>query len=82
VRPGSRAPDVLAALAERTSEPVSKQAPIERVWPDTFVEEANLRLSQRAGCVGEVRELPGGVCERFTEAFVGGDCVAAGRLPG
>lgn len=44
VRLGSRAFDILLALAERAGEIVSKDELIARVWPDTFVEQANLRV--------------------------------------
>src|SRR6516165_597553 len=44
VRLGSRALDILIALTERPSEVVSKEELIARVWPDTFVEEGNLRV--------------------------------------
>jgi predicted ATPase/DNA-binding winged helix-turn-helix (wHTH) protein len=41
---GSRALDILIALAERAGELVSNDELIARVWPDTFVEEGNLRV--------------------------------------
>jgi predicted ATPase/DNA-binding winged helix-turn-helix (wHTH) protein len=44
VRLGSRAFDVLLALVERPGEVVSKVELIARVWPDTVVEEGNLRF--------------------------------------
>ena len=44
VRLGSRALDILIAPTERPSEVVSKEDLIARVWPDTFVEEGNLRV--------------------------------------
>ena len=44
VRLGSRALDILIALAERPNELVSKEDLIARAWPDTFVEEGNLRV--------------------------------------
>ncbi|RYH96035.1 MAG: transcriptional regulator [Acetobacteraceae bacterium] len=44
VRIGSRALSLLIALVENRGELVSKEALIERVWPETFVEEANLRV--------------------------------------
>src|SRR5262245_15895291 len=44
VRLGSRALDILIALAERPNEIVSKEDLIARAWPDTFVEEGNLRV--------------------------------------
>ncbi len=44
VRLGSRACDILVALVERAGELLSKQELLARVWPDTFVEEASLRV--------------------------------------
>ena len=44
VRIGGRALSLLVALAENRGELVSKDALIARVWPETFVEEANLRV--------------------------------------
>src|SRR5437588_8278907 len=44
VRLGSRALDILIALVERAGELVSKNDLVAHVWPDTFVEEANLRV--------------------------------------
>jgi predicted ATPase/DNA-binding winged helix-turn-helix (wHTH) protein len=44
VRLGSRAFDILAALVERAGEVVGKEALIARAWPQTFVEESNLKL--------------------------------------
>ncbi len=44
VRLGSRAFDILVALVERTGETVTKETLMARVWPDTVVEEANLRV--------------------------------------
>src|SRR4051794_14479092 len=41
---GSRALDILVALVERTGEVVGKEELIARVWPDTFVEDSNLRV--------------------------------------
>jgi predicted ATPase/DNA-binding winged helix-turn-helix (wHTH) protein len=43
-RLGSRAMDILTALVERAGEAVSKQELLARVWPDTFVDDANLRV--------------------------------------
>ncbi len=40
-----RALDLLLALAERSGQVVTKQELLERVWPDTFVEEANLSVN-------------------------------------
>src|SRR5580658_8393361 len=44
VRLGSRAFDILAALVERAGEVVGKEELIARVWPATFVDEANLKI--------------------------------------
>jgi len=41
---GSRALDILVTLAERAGDVVSKEELIARVWPDTFVEDGNLRV--------------------------------------
>lgn len=47
VRLGGRATDVLLALAERRGELVSKQDLLAAGWPDTVVEEANLKVTIR-----------------------------------
>src|SRR5262245_59792215 len=44
LRLGSRALDILIALADSPGELVSKDELIPRVWPKTFIEEANLRV--------------------------------------
>src|ERR1700722_8634310 len=44
VRLGGRAFDILVALIERAGEVVTKEALIARVWPQTIVEEANLKI--------------------------------------
>jgi DNA-binding winged helix-turn-helix (wHTH) protein len=44
LRLGSRALDILVALLERAGELVSKGELMARVWPDTFVEDSNLRV--------------------------------------
>jgi predicted ATPase/DNA-binding winged helix-turn-helix (wHTH) protein len=44
VRLGSRAFDILVFLIERAGEVVGKEELIARVWPQTFVEEANLKI--------------------------------------
>ena len=44
VRLGSRALELLIALAERPNEIVSNEELFARVWPNTFVEEGNLRV--------------------------------------
>src|SRR5229473_2620045 len=48
VRLGGRAFDVLAALVERAGEVVGKEELIARAWPQTFVEEANLKMQVSA----------------------------------
>ncbi len=56
LRLGSRALDILLALVERPGELVSKEELMARVWPDTFVEPANLTVHiaalRRALCDG------------------------------
>lgn len=44
VRLGSRALEILLALVERRGSVVTKEDLLARVWPDTAVEEANLRV--------------------------------------
>ena len=44
VRLGSRALEILIALIERPGELVSKSELMARVWPDTFVEDGNLKV--------------------------------------
>jgi predicted ATPase/DNA-binding winged helix-turn-helix (wHTH) protein len=41
---GSRALDILTALVESAGELVSNHQLVEQVWPDTFVDEVNLRV--------------------------------------
>src|SRR6266581_1107349 len=48
VRLGSRAFDILVFLIERAGEVVGKEELITRVWPQTFVEEANLKIQVSA----------------------------------
>src|ERR1700750_678396 len=48
VRLGSRAFDILTALVERAGEVVGKEELIARAWPDTFVDEANLKIQVSA----------------------------------
>jgi DNA-binding winged helix-turn-helix (wHTH) protein len=45
VRIGGRAFDLLTLLVERAGELVTKQELISRTWPDTFVEEGNLKVN-------------------------------------
>jgi DNA-binding winged helix-turn-helix (wHTH) protein len=44
VQLGSRAFEILTALVERAGDLVSKEELIRRVWPDTVVEESNLKV--------------------------------------
>jgi len=44
VRLGSRALDILVALVEHPGEVVGKEELMARVWPDTIVEESNLKF--------------------------------------
>lgn len=44
VQLGSRAVDILLALIERAGEVVGKDELVTRAWPDTHVEESNLRV--------------------------------------
>jgi DNA-binding winged helix-turn-helix (wHTH) protein len=63
IRLGSRAREVLVALVERPGELVTKDQLIARVWPATFVEEANLRVHvaalRRVLGDGYVTNVPG-----------------------
>ena len=58
VRIGSRALDILTALVERAGELVCKRDLFSRVWPDTFVEEGNLKVNV-AGLRRALGEAPG-----------------------
>jgi DNA-binding winged helix-turn-helix (wHTH) protein len=44
LRLGSRALDLLIALVESGDNLISKEDLLKRVWPDTYIEEANLRV--------------------------------------
>jgi predicted ATPase/DNA-binding winged helix-turn-helix (wHTH) protein len=48
VRLGSRAFDILAALVERAGHVIGKDELMARVWPQTFVEESNLKIQVSA----------------------------------
>src|SRR5258708_13914959 len=48
VRLGGRAFDILTALVERPGEVVGKEQLITPAWPQTFVEEANLKIQVSA----------------------------------
>jgi hypothetical protein len=45
VRIGIRSLEILNALVERAGELVTKNELISRVWPDTFVDESNLKVN-------------------------------------
>jgi predicted ATPase/DNA-binding winged helix-turn-helix (wHTH) protein len=45
VRLGSRAFEILAALVERSGKLVRKDELLARAWPDTFVDDSNLKVS-------------------------------------
>ena len=48
LRLGSRALAILAVLVERPGALIGKEDLVARVWPDTFVEEGNLRVHMAA----------------------------------
>src|SRR5712692_3437266 len=48
VRLSSRAFDILSAMVERAGDVVGKQELIARAWPQTLVEEANLKIQVSA----------------------------------
>src|SRR6266849_6175019 len=48
VRLGSRAFDILTGLVEHAGEVVGKDELMARAWPQTFVEEANLKIQVSA----------------------------------
>ncbi|XKM43536.1 ATP-binding protein (plasmid) [Rhizobium ruizarguesonis] len=48
VRIGGRALDILTVLVERPGTVIGKQELLTRVWPDTFVEESNLKVNMAA----------------------------------
>jgi predicted ATPase/DNA-binding winged helix-turn-helix (wHTH) protein len=48
VRLGSRAFEILTALVERAGEVIGKDELIARAWPQTFVEESNLKIQVHA----------------------------------
>jgi DNA-binding winged helix-turn-helix (wHTH) protein len=45
VRIGSRALEILVVLARRNGELIAKHELIAAVWPDTFVDESNLKVN-------------------------------------
>src|ERR1700721_2702330 len=48
VRLGSRAFDILTTLVERAGEVIGKDELMAHVWPQTFVEESNLKIQVSA----------------------------------
>ena len=48
VRLGSRALEILIALVEQAGRTIGKEELISRVWPDSFVEEGNLKVNVAA----------------------------------
>jgi DNA-binding winged helix-turn-helix (wHTH) protein len=44
IRVGSRAIEILTLLTEHAGEVVEKEQIVTRVWPKTFVEDANIRV--------------------------------------
>ncbi|WP_242129484.1 transcriptional regulator [Sphingobium sp. Sx8-8] len=68
VRIGGRALDILTALVEKPGELLDKRTLISRVWPNTYVEETNLKVNvaglRRA--LGDDPSLP-----RFIATIVG-----------
>jgi DNA-binding winged helix-turn-helix (wHTH) protein len=48
LRLGSRAFDLLSALIQRAGKLVTKEELVAKVWPNTFVEESNLRVHMAA----------------------------------
>lgn len=67
LRLGSRAFDILATLAAAAGATVTKAELIARVWPDTVVEEANLRVHV-AALRKALREGPG---RRYIDSVAG-----------
>ncbi|WEF33819.1 ATP-binding protein [Pseudoduganella chitinolytica] len=67
LRLGSRAFDILATLATAAGATVTKAELIARVWPDTVVEEANLRVHV-AALRKALREGPG---RRYIDSVAG-----------
>jgi predicted ATPase/DNA-binding winged helix-turn-helix (wHTH) protein len=59
LRVGARAFDILEVLIERQGQLVSKDALLQRIWPDTVVEENNLQvhMSSLRKALGDDRDL-------------------------
>ncbi len=68
VRIGGRALDLLTLLVERAGELVNKQELLSRAWPDTFVEEGNVKvhIAGLRRALGERTDVP-----RFIATVVG-----------
>src|SRR5215470_6316714 len=60
IRVGARCLEILTALVERAGELITKDELISRVWPDTFVEESNLKVNVAAlrRVLGDRQEAP------------------------
>ena len=68
VRIGGRALDILTALVEKPGELLDKRTLISRVWPNTYVEETNLKVN----VAGLRRALDDDPClPRFIATVVG-----------
>src|SRR5580698_11372432 len=75
LRLGSRALDLLIALVDNGKDLISKEDLLKRVWPDTFIEEANLRVH-----VAALRKLLGdeGTGDQYISTVAGrGYCFVA-----
>jgi DNA-binding winged helix-turn-helix (wHTH) protein len=68
VKIGGRALDILTALVEKPGELVDKRTLISRVWPNTCVEETNLKVNM-AGLRRALEDDPG--LPRFIATVVG-----------
>lgn len=71
LRVGSRALDILAVLAERAGEVVSKRELIARAWPRSVVEDSNLKvqLSALRRALNEGRAPRPGIALRASDSF-------------
>ena len=75
LRLGSRALDLLIALVDNGKDLISKEDLLKRVWPDTFIEEANLRVH-----IAALRKLLGdeGTGDQYISTVAGrGYCFVA-----
>src|SRR5215471_21115181 len=66
IRLGSRAFEILFALIERSGDVVGKEELLARVWPDTVVEEATLRVH-----IAALRKVLGSDSGRYVENVSG-----------